>query len=75
MLDKIQKRLGYPDRISTVWFLLTAPPFMVTYFYFVSISSKPHNSLITIGIMLIYCLNFYLLLKYAIHVDKKKKNH
>ena len=75
MLDKIQKRLGYPDRISTVWFLLTAPPFHVTYFYFVSISNKPHNSFITIGIMLIYCLNFYLLLKYSIHVDKKKKNH
>ncbi len=74
MLNKIQKILGYPDRISTVWFLLTAPPFHVTYFYFVSISSKPHND-IRIAIMLIYCLNFYLLLKYSIHVDKKKKNH
>lgn len=65
MLDKIQKFLGCPDRISTIWYLLTVPSCHVLLFY-----SMFDSSTIIDIILFIFMLNFILFLKYTARVDK-----
>ena len=65
MFDKIQKILGCPDRISTIWYLLTVPLCHVLLFY-----SMFDSSTIIDIILFIFMLNFILFLKYTARVDK-----
>lgn len=65
MFDKIQKILGCPDRISTIWYLLTVPSCHVLLFY-----SMFDSSTIIDIILFIFILNFILFLKYTARVDK-----
>ena len=69
MLDKIQKELGCPDRLSTVRFILLVPSFTIAYFHVISTN---YNNLIPIIIMVFFILNCSLFLIYISHADKKK---
>ena len=62
MLNKIQKFLGTPDRISTIWFLLTMPFSYVFMFIYPCLSSSSCVKKIIMGIVL---LNGTFLLKYT----------
>lgn len=65
MLDKIQKFLGAPDRISTIWFLLTIPLSHVI--LIVSFFPTPFWFKI---IMWLIMLNGIFLLRYAHLIEK-----
>lgn len=62
ILDKIQKFLGTPDRISTIWFLLTMPFTYVFVLVYPCLSSSSWIKKIIMGIVL---LNGTFLLKYT----------
>lgn len=62
MLDKIQKFLGTPDYISTIWFLLTMPFSYIFISIYPCFSSSSWVKKIIMGIVL---LNGTFLLKYT----------
>lgn len=74
MLDKIQKFLGCPDRISTVWFITTIIPYFIILDHFVK-NLGYNNIIFSDGVIGAFILNFLLLLKYASHVEKSNKHH
>lgn len=53
MLNKIQKFLGTPDRISTIWFLLTMPFSYVFILVYPYLSSSSLVKKIIMGIVLL----------------------
>lgn len=70
MLDKIQKILGFPNRLSTIWFIVTTLPYL--FILRSCIANLGHNSIFSDIIILVFIFNFVLLLIYAYRIGKKK---
>lgn len=68
MLDKIQKFLGTPDRISTIWFLLTMPFTYIFILVYPCLSSSSWVKKLIMGIVLLN--GTLLLLKYTSFIKR-----